>query len=59
MSHLTMEQRNLQKRAAMAALTVPSTERLSPHGLRAGFVTQAYQAGARDEQIMSHTRHGW
>jgi integrase len=47
----------LRKRAAAAGLTVPSTERLSPHGLRAGFVTEAYCAGARDEQIMNHTRH--
>ncbi len=44
-------------RAAAAKLTVPGGERLSPHGLRAGFVTEAYQAGARDEQIMAHTRH--
>ena len=41
----------------MAGLTVASAERLSPHGLRAGFVTEAYRAGARDEQIMDHTRH--
>ena len=47
----------LRKRAAAAGLTVPAAERLSPHGLRAGFVTEAYQAGARDEQIMAHTRH--
>ena len=47
----------LRKRAAMAGLMVASTERLSPHGLRAGFVTEAYRAGARDEQIMDHTRH--
>ena len=47
----------LRKRAAMAGLTVASAERLSPHGLRAGFVTEAYRAGARDEQIMDHTRH--
>jgi integrase len=47
----------LRKRAAAAGLAVASTERLSPHGLRAGFVTEAYQAGARDEQIMLHTRH--
>ena len=40
-----------------AGLTVASAERLSPHGLRAGFVTEAYRAGARDEQIMDHTRH--
>ena len=47
----------LRKRAAAAGLAVATTERLSPHGLRAGFITAAYQAGARDEAIMSHTRH--
>jgi integrase len=47
----------LQKRAAQAGLAGTATERLSPHGLRAGFVTEAYAAGARDEQIMAHTRH--
>ncbi len=38
-------------------MTVPSGERLSPHGLRAGFVTEAYLAGARDEKVMDHSRH--
>jgi integrase len=47
----------LRRRAAEAGITVPPNERLSPHGLRAGFITQAYKAGARDEAIMSHTRH--
>jgi integrase len=47
----------LRKRAAAARLTVEGGERLSPHGLRAGFVTEAYMAGARDEQVMDHTRH--
>ena len=47
----------LLRRAALAGITVPAGERLSPHGLRAGFVTEAYMAGARDEQIMAHTRH--
>ncbi|MCO6417954.1 site-specific integrase [Siccirubricoccus sp. KC 17139] len=47
----------LRRRAAVAGITVPSGERLSPHGLRAGFVTEAYMAGARDEQVMDHTRH--
>lgn len=47
----------LGKRAAAAGLSVGAMERLSPHGLRAGFVTEAYTAGARDEQIMAHTRH--
>ncbi len=32
-------------------------ERMSAHGLRAGFVTVAYRAGARDDDIMAHTRH--
>ena len=43
--------------AAGPALAIGALERLSAHGLRAGFVTEAYQAGARDEQIMAHTRH--
>ena len=47
----------LRKRAAEAGLEVGRSERLSPHGLRAGFVTEAYKAGARDEEIMGHTRH--
>ena len=47
----------LRRRAAAAGLTVTGGERLSPHGLRAGFVTEAYMAGARDEQVMDHTRH--
>jgi len=47
----------LRRRAAAAGLEVPPGERLSPHGLRAGFVTEAYLAGARDEEIMAHTRH--
>jgi len=47
----------LRRRAAEAGVTVSLSERLSPHGLRAGFVTEAYKAGARDEEIMAHTRH--
>ncbi len=46
----------LARRAALAGLKIPAGERLSPHGLRAGFITQAYVNGARDEQIMDHTR---
>jgi integrase len=46
----------LARRASLAGLTAPEGEHLSPHGLRAGFITQAYIAGARDEQIMEHTR---
>ncbi|CAN7630323.1 hypothetical protein LJR225_004851 [Phenylobacterium sp. LjRoot225] len=30
---------------------------MSPHGLRAGFVTTAYRNGVADEEIMGHTRH--
>ena len=47
----------LLRRAEMAKLKVDAGERLSPHGLRAGFVTEAYVAGARDEEVMGHTRH--
>lgn len=47
----------LKRVATRAGLTVASMERVSSHGLRAGFVTEAYRAGARDEQIMEHTRH--
>ena len=47
----------LLKRAGAAGLKPDAGERLSPHGLRAGFVTEAYVAGARDEQVMQHTRH--
>jgi len=32
-------------------------EPVSPHGLRAGFVTTAYRNGVPDEEIMGHTRH--
>ena len=46
----------LARRAAIAGLKPPAGERLSPHGLRAGFITQAYINGARDQHIMDHTR---
>ena len=47
----------LRVRAAAAKLTVSETERLSPHGLRAGMITEATLNGALDEQIMPHSRH--
>jgi integrase len=47
----------LRRRAAAAGLTVHASERLSPHGLRAGFITEAYLRGALDEQVMHHARH--
>jgi integrase len=46
----------LRKRADLAGLSVHETERLSPHGLRAGFITEAYLRGALDEQVMHHAR---
>ena len=48
----------LLSRAKLAKLTVHPSERLSPYGLRAGLITEAYLAGAPDEQVAAHTRHG-
>jgi integrase len=45
----------LLKRAAGLKGTL--AEPVSPHGLRAGFVTTAYGNGVPDEEIMGHTRH--
>ena len=47
----------LLKRAAKAGLKGTFAEPISPHGLRAGFVTTAYRNGVPDEEIMGHTRH--
>ena len=47
----------LLRRAAAAGLKVTLAEPVSPHGLRAGFVTTAYRNGVPDEEIMAHTRH--
>ena len=41
----------------MAGLTVDGFDRLSAHALRVGFITEAYDKGVRDEDIMRHTRH--
>jgi integrase len=46
----------LRRRAKLAGLVVHESERLSPHGLRAGFITEAYLRGALDEQVMHHAR---
>ncbi len=46
----------LLKRAAKAGLKGTLAEPISPHGLRAGFVTTAYRNGVPDEIIMGHTR---
>jgi integrase len=47
----------LLKRAGQAGITGTLAEPISPHGLRAGFVTMAYRNGVPDEEIMGHTRH--
>jgi len=47
----------LLKRAALAGVKGTLAEAISPHGLRAGFVTTAYRNGVPDEEIMGHTRH--
>jgi integrase len=47
----------LLKRANQAGIKGTLTEPISPHGMRAGFVTTAYRNGVPDEEIMGHTRH--
>lgn len=47
----------LQRRAALAGITGTLLEPVTPHGMRAGFVTTAYRNGVPDEEIMGHTRH--
>ena len=47
----------LKKRAAAAGLSGTIWEPITPHGMRAGFVTTAYRNGVPDEEIMGHTRH--
>jgi integrase len=47
----------LSRRVKMAGLTVDGFQRLSAHALRVGFITEAYEKGVRDEDIMRHTRH--
>ncbi len=49
--------RIVKKRADKAGLSAGPRERLSAHGFRAGFITDAYRAGARDAAIMEHSRH--
>ena len=45
------------KRARLAGIKGSRLEPVSPHGLRAGFVTSAYRANIPDEEIMGHSRH--
>jgi integrase len=44
-------------RAKLAGIKATRLEPISPHGLRAGFVTTAYRNGVPDEEIMGHSRH--
>jgi integrase len=47
----------LARRAAAAGIKGTRLEPVTPHGIRAGFVTTAYRNGVPDEEIMGHTRH--
>jgi integrase len=47
----------VRKRARLAGIKGSRLEPVSPHGLRAGFVTAAYRAQVPDEEIMGHSRH--
>ena len=47
----------LRRRAATAGVKGTLMEPITPHGMRAGFVTTAYRNGVPDEEIMGHTRH--
>ncbi len=47
----------LLKRANVAGIKGTLAESISPHGMRAGFVTTAYRNCVPDEEILGHTRH--
>jgi integrase len=49
--------RTVKERCEAAGITAPDGRGISSHGLRAGFITEAYRAGLSDEEIMGHTRH--
>ena len=55
--HPDAVRRILAQRVGIAGLSIEGFERLSPHALRSGFITEAYNKGVRDEDIMRHTRH--
>ena len=55
--HPDAVRRILQHRIGMAGLSVEGFERLSAHALRVGFITEAYNKGVADEDIMRHSRH--
>ena len=47
----------LSGKSSTAARPAAGLRQVFPHGLRAGFITEAYRAGVADEAIMGHTRH--
>ena len=55
--HPDAVRRVLARRAARAGLEPVLLERLSPHGLRSGFITEAHAMGVREEEIRRHARH--
>jgi len=55
--HPDAVRRILAHRVRMAGLSIDGFDRLSAHALRVGFITEAYDQGVRDEDIMRHTRH--
>ena len=55
--HPDAVRRILKHRAGLAGLPIDGIERLSAHALRVGFITEAYNKGVRDEDIMRHSRH--
>ena len=55
--HPDAVRRIIAHRAGLAGVEVDGFERLSAHALRVGFITEAYDKGVRDEDIMRHTRH--
>jgi integrase len=55
--HPDAVRRILAYRVQLAGVAVDGFDRLSAHALRVGFITEAYDVGVRDEDIMRHTRH--
>ena len=47
----------IQRRAAAAGFTPAQVDQLGGHSLRAGFVTEAFRAGADAHAIMRQTGH--
>ncbi|MCB8882706.1 tyrosine-type recombinase/integrase [Acidisoma cellulosilytica] len=46
----------LRRRAAQVGLQAPAGQRLSPHGMRAGFIAEAYGKGAAEAEVMAQAR---